>query len=343
MFGFTRNITNSRFIDDSDFVRIKMTKKVNDFALVKKIGSGSSSKVFLAIDAKTKKQYAVKEIKIGSGPEMAYNIEREIRNMRKLNSNHIIKLIEVLHCKRTDTAYLVLERAPLGSLQDLIDRYEEGEKVPKEPIIAGIFRDIVDAIRYLHSQGIVHHDIKPANILLFNNKAKLADFGIGHSFQSTNSVVGTPAFQAPEFLDDNCSYVDCNPAEEDVWSLGVTLFYTVFGYLPFQGDNLFEIAHLIQNSKLEIPGTASKELRDLISRMLEVNPHKRITMEEVSKHPFLCSAPHDFVIETNSKELNLELPSSNSMVDIKAEVCDDNHCFARTQRSSSWPGNISCF
>ena len=63
MFGFTRNITNSRFIDDTDFVRIKMTKKVNDFALVKKIGSGSSSKVFLAIDAKTKKQYAVKEIK----------------------------------------------------------------------------------------------------------------------------------------------------------------------------------------------------------------------------------------------------------------------------------------
>ncbi|OHT03512.1 CAMK family protein kinase [Tritrichomonas foetus] len=352
-FSHSNFFITDKIIDDSTFINQKQTKKVNQYALVKKIGSGSFSKVFMAVDTNTKITYAAKVIKINSRSEGSFVLEREIKNMKSLKSPQIIELSEVLYSKRSETAFLILEWANCGSLQKCIDKNIK----LSEKVIAGILKQIIIGTKYLHSQGIVHHDIKPANILLFQNGAKLADFGIGHSFQSTDNVIGTPAFQAPEvfgyhedFMNPNNNLNNSNlvnnydslPAEEDVWSLGVTLFYTVFGYLPYVGDNIYEIVRLIHQTKLEIPKTASEELEDVLRRMLEVDPNKRITMDELLVHPFFVHAPNQFVVPIEPKFASASIPEDNSIVKIQAERCEDNYKFGPAKRSLSWPGVLCC-
>jgi serine/threonine-protein kinase 11 len=166
-------------------------------------------------------------------------------------------------------AYVILEWASFGSLQTVMSQKMDFD------VLASIFKQVVNGLQYLHSQGIVHQDIKPSNILLCRDGiAKLSDFGIGHSFHSADAMVGTPAYQAPEFFDDDPDAI-LDPVKEDIWSLGVSLYQATFGQLPYFGESMFQISWKAKNSKLEIPGNAPEPLRELIAKMLEVDPSKR--------------------------------------------------------------------
>jgi serine/threonine-protein kinase 11 len=206
----------------------------------------------------------------------------------------------------------------------------------QESEAAFVFKQVLDGLLYLHEQGFVHQDIKPSNILLFDDGlVKLGDFGVGHSFQSADAVVGSPAYQAPEFFDEDCEILD--PAKEDLWSVGVTLYEAVFGFLPFKGDTMYEIAAAIRSSPVAIPETASPELRDLLEHVLAVDPVARFDLHEMMGHTFFANA--------NKKRLevapkNPQMKQSQSQVLITAEVCDDGYSFAIQPKrsSSSWPG-----
>jgi serine/threonine-protein kinase 11 len=211
--------------------------------------------------------------------------------MRLFDHPNILKLVEVLHIPETDRVYLVLEYADMGSLAALIERRAA---LPLNSSLS-IFKQAAGAIKCLHDAGYVHQDIKPGNILLDGSgRAILADFGIGHSFVSAAMVVGSPAYQAPEALDDGYAEEIVSdgaaPQKEDVWALGVTLYQTLFGVLPFVGSNLYEVVNAIKEKPLELPADTKPLVVDLIRGMLTIDPKTRFGIDEVLHHPVIVEA-----------------------------------------------------
>lgn len=206
----------------------KKYRMINNYLLIKTIGHGSISKVFLAIDTEkmhldveTKEDsgdnnlkfsennicfdkcqlYAIKRISLNElsrKTNALMQLEREIKLLRSFHHSNILKLHEVLHSMKDNYAYIVLEYADFGSLNSII---EKGHRFSLESI-QSIIKQVAEALKHIHSKGYVHQDIKPGNILLNSEgTALIADFGLGHSFQSATMIVGSPAFQAPEALD----------------------------------------------------------------------------------------------------------------------------------------------
>jgi serine/threonine-protein kinase 11 len=321
------------FIPDhvvTDEPKERCAKQINQYLLVDKIGCGGISKVYLAIDEDSKRPFAAKAISLGGRGNEGLALQREVRMLRRLDHPNIIGLKEVLHCKRRQMAYLILDWAGYGSLLDVM------EESLSEKALRSIVRQVCCGLAYLHKQGLAHHDIKPSNILLFaNGVAKLGDFGVGHSFESTNSVVGSPAYQAPEFLDENSQSV-LDPVKEDVWSLGITIFQAAFGFLPYSGENVYEIVWKVMHSQLVIPEKGSPLLKDLIKKMLDVNPATRLTLEEVMKHEWVADAEEHWTLPIDPRVLPKAYPSRDSLRSISASVCDDSYSFHVPQRSASW-------
>jgi serine/threonine protein kinase len=158
----------------------KPQTKLNQYILAGRLGRGGNARVYLAIDSKTGLQVAAKAIRLEGSSSLS--LQREIRNMRHLHHPNIITFIEVLHRKDTNTIYLILEQARC-SLKG--HRFTEVQAVY-------VFRQVVDGLLYLHDRRLVHKDIKPSNLLLFENGiVQIADFGIGHSFASAETVIET--------------------------------------------------------------------------------------------------------------------------------------------------------
>lgn len=192
-------------------------KMVNQYLLVTKLGTGYFSKVYLALandqnsrlssnsnqDIKeSKSYYAAKAVRVHErrlASPASTNLEREIKILRSLDHPNIIKLHSVIYAPSIDIAYVIMEWANCGTLQQAISNDLKFD----ERTIASIFLQIALALSYLHTKGIAHRDVKPSNILLFSDgTAKLSDFGISHSFGSAESVLGTPSYQAPDLFDE---------------------------------------------------------------------------------------------------------------------------------------------
>jgi serine/threonine-protein kinase 11 len=308
-------------------------KRINSYTIRAKIGFGSTSTVYLGIDERSGQKCALKRIKLRDlvrSPAGMAQLEREVRLMRLFDHPNILKLIEVLHIPVTDEAYIVLEYADCGSLDSFFDR---GESLTSTAVFS-ILKQILTAIKYLHDSGYVHQDIKPRNILIDRTgRAKLADFGIGHSFTSAAMVVGSPAYQAPEALNEPFSddedfsseHSTEGPQKEDIWALGVTLYQLLFSKLPFDGDNLFEIVASINENAVTFPENCDPEVSSLIRRMLTVDPVQRIGVEELLQQPLIAGAP----------DLIPKLPDvpfvklrEGEIVEIEAKVCPDGFSFA---------------
>lgn len=259
-------------------------KQLNQYLLVKRVGRGATSKVYAAIDRNTNELYAVKVWRKTKHGILEAQIRREIEMMTRLANPHVVSMREVLKCRENGNTYMVLELADCGSLMSAIQR---GVNFSDE-CIASVGLQVAQGLKFLHERNICHNDIKPSNILLFSNgRVKLADFGIVRSFQSADSVLGSPGYQAPEFLDDTDSL---DPRKEDVWSLGVTLYEMKFGRLPFFGDDLFQIVKDARKQCLTFPSHVSLEFERVIRGMLRVDPAERLSLDEVMLEPFFAGA-----------------------------------------------------
>lgn len=327
--------------DSADYER-KKYRRINNYLLSQKIGSGSYSKVYLGLDGEDK--YAVKRISLTDLSRKSSGImqlEREIRLMETFSHSNILKLHEVLHSISDNYVYLILEYAECGSIGDLINR---GYHFPINSI-RSIIKQVSSALSYIHSLGFVHQDIKPANILLKSNgKVILGDFGIGHSFMSASTVVGTPAYQAPEAINDNNDYSDgeydesndkeeyseesakeeeCPQLKEEIWALGVSLYQLIFNELPYMGENLYEIVSIIKSTPLTLPHEIDPKVENLLRKMLEVDPEKRISLDEVMNDPFVKDAS-DFVQENIIDHHSSDSDDESSSLSYKDIMSDKN-------------------
>ncbi|KAK9819595.1 hypothetical protein WJX72_000121 [[Myrmecia] bisecta] len=213
-------------------------------------------------------------------------IAREVSVLKGLSHPTIIKLLEV--SETPARIYLVMEQASSGSLLD----YVRKRKRLSELESCLFLQQIVHGLAYCHSREVVHRDVKLENILLdAHNNIKLIDFGLcGLTSPGKKLRVhcGSPSYAAPEIVARKA--YEGPPV--DVWSLGVVLFAMICGHLPFHAANdKKELCNKIMKGVYNTPDYVSVDARDLLGRMLTVDPEKRITFEQVLTHRWVRGAP----------------------------------------------------
>ena len=292
----SENLTEQySFITSGDFgEKINFNKKYsfNNFTKViegifpKQLGQGSFGRVFLVSHNETKELYALKTIekrKILMTYGKLDNIYDEINIHSKLYHQNIIKLYNVYEDE--ETINIIMEYAKEGNLYHLIKKEKNGFSEQKS---YEYFIQIINAVYYLHSNNIIHRDIKPENILIGDdNKLKLCDFGWAKelTLENRSTFCGTMEYMAPEIVgSENYDY------SVDIWSLGILLYELLFGHSPFNADSNKNIIFNIKKHELNYDNENKKisnSCKDLIERLLNENPQKRLRIKDILEHPFI--------------------------------------------------------
>ena len=256
--------------------------KVKGYAIGKTLGVGSFGKVKLASHGPTGTKVAIKILNRGRIKEMNMEpkVSRETRILRSFDHPHIIRLYEVIDTP-TDI-FVVMEYVSGGELFDYI--VSRGRLTEDEA--RRIFQQILSGIEYCHYHGVVHRDLKPENLLLDqDHNIKIADFGLSNLIRDgefLHTSCGSPNYASPEVI---CGSMYAGP-EVDVWSCGVILYALLCGSLPFDDENIPNLFKKIKNGIYSLPGHLSELSRDLIPRLLVVDPLRRITIPEIRQHPW---------------------------------------------------------
>jgi calcium-dependent protein kinase len=255
----------------------------------RKLGDGSFGIVYLATHRPTGQKRAIKQIpkyKIRNHARM----QSEINIMKKADHPHIVKLYELWE-DRTNL-YLVLELCEGGELFDHI----VSKKRLSEREAAGLFRQLLLSLRYLHSHHIAHRDLKPENLLLNTHRAdaklKLCDFGLSRMCLQDKELMktkaGTPLYVSPEILSGRGYTTSC-----DIWSAGVILYIILCGYPPFYGSTdcltLQKVRGGVYNFDKPEWQNVSDLAKDLIQHLLVLNPSERYTVDQALEHPWISS------------------------------------------------------
>ncbi|XP_014598473.1 PREDICTED: serine/threonine-protein kinase 17B-like [Polistes canadensis] len=238
-----------------------------------------------------------------SGRQWAAKFLRKRRRAQELRAEalHEVAVLDAAaHCSRlvslhqvfeTNTEMvLVLELAPGGELQMILDR----DEVPEERQVARLLKQILDGIAFLHSLNVAHLDIKPQNLVLTGDfpdcDVKLCDFGISRYIShgaDIREILGTPDYVAPEVL----NYEPISLAT-DMWSVGVLLYVLLTGCSPFGGDTKQETFCNISRCRLDFPDDlfedVSEEARDLMRKLMVKDPSERLTVTECLQHAWFA-------------------------------------------------------
>jgi len=297
-----------------------------EYKATKIIGKGSFAKVYLVDSKSTGKNYAVKAFaKDGLAQANKGNAKatmlNEIDLMRDLVHDNIIKLYEVHETERS--IYLVMELIQGKPLQEPLTRQTFRKEYTQQQILEMI-HDMLDALAYMASKGIMHRDLKPDNILIDKTgKLKIVDFGLATYINVPEYIFkkcGTPGYIAPEvfkydakiqstFYDHRC----------DVFSAGCIVFYMLFGYPFFAGSRASEILQLNREvTEFEAIYILKKEIKDpnskinkeginLLFQLLEYSQKKRITAAQALSHAYFTTSTH-IQKPSSSKELILDSP-----------------------------------
>ncbi|KAJ1521043.1 hypothetical protein ONE63_002754 [Megalurothrips usitatus] len=266
------------------------------YELDKTIGCGGFAKVKLATHILTGEKVAIKIMEKRSLGENLHRVRVELEALQTLSHRHISQLYQVLETE--SHFFLVVEYCSGGELFDhIVDKNRLNEKESR-----AAFRQILSAVAYLHSKGFVHRDLKPENVLLDKDlNMKLIDFGLcakpsGGLTGFLYTSCGSPTYAAPELVLGK-KYLG---HEVDVWSMGVLLYALLCGFLPFDDDKIDTLYKKILDGKYEEPSWLTMESRRLIRSMLQIDPKKRIGVEELLSHPWVMRGFREPVSLNNS-------------------------------------------
>jgi [calcium/calmodulin-dependent protein kinase] kinase len=350
----------------------KGNKYYNEYQLIELLGKGAYSKVKLVVKDNVK--YAMKiidkkELKkkkiFKQDPDgnvivttLLRDALKEIAILKKLDHPNIIKLIEILHNYKKEKIYLILEFADYGDIVDYdeennifsinknISKIYNEKKIEeksfntkqyyREKDITSFCKDIVLGLDYLHKNGIIHHDIKPNNILLCKKGiCKITDFNFSSILENLNvdnigqNVDCADHFKAPETLEtledednnneknkkDKNNYFRGKPL--DIWALGITIYIIAYLKFPFDSDKgIIDLYETIRKKKVKFPREPfySKKIKYLIEKCLEKNPEKRKTAEEIIK---MCAVHKYDVLDKYKpifKKRNYDINISNEEI-----------------------------
>uniref|UniRef100_UPI00358EB2C7 serine/threonine-protein kinase STK11 n=1 Tax=Myxine glutinosa TaxID=7769 RepID=UPI00358EB2C7 len=285
-------------IDSAEVVfepRRRRAKLVGRYLMGDLLGEGSYGKVKEVLDCETLCRRAVKILKrkkLRKIPNGEANVKKEIQLLKRLRHMNVIELVDVLYNDEKQKMYMVMEYCVCG-IQEMLDSVLDN----KFPMYQahGYFCQLVDGLEYLHSQGIVHKDIKPGNLLLTTDGTlKISDLGVAEALQpfsrddTCRTSQGSPAFQPPEIANGLDSF---SGFKVDIWSSGVTLYNITTGMYPFEGDNIYKLFENIGQGEFTIPESCDPLLTDLLKGMLEYQPARRFTIQQIRQHHWFCRKP----------------------------------------------------
>ena len=255
--------------------------KISDFEKEREIGKGGFGLVWKVIHKKTQKVYCIKVIQKQGIIEqkLVDQMNREIEIMYILNNPHCLRLKN--HFEDDTNFYLVMPLASKGQLYRVLKKFRKFD----ERTAAQILRETISALQYLHSFNppIIHRDIKPENLLLNEGgRILLADYGWSN-FNMEGDVrktfCGTPEYIAPEML-----MKKGHDTRVDIWSIGILMFELLSGYSPFVAKTNQELYQNIRRLKIQWPKDMPPLAKNLISKILKLNPLDRPSFDEILNH-----------------------------------------------------------
>ena len=282
------NEVKNRFLPIPESVAkgLEPEPKITDFTIEKELGSGSFGHVYLVTHKKTKAKYAIKAIdkRNKTNIEEKPYFRREVEVMYKIHHPNVVKLYS--HFEDNNYCYFIMEYIPKGNMFGLIP--QDKKKRISTQIVASLMKNIISAVYFLHNMNppIIHRDIKPENVLLTENLvAKLTDFGWSNYIQEDEkrtTVCGTPIYLAPEIIKEQG-----HDEKVDIWCIGVLLFELATGSVPFPGNDIESLESNILKLKIQWPKDINIDAKNLIMKILKLDPKARISLPDMLKHHFI--------------------------------------------------------
>ena len=304
----------------------KPIKKVGQYECMEVVGRGNYAQVYLSIDTKNKQLVAIKCIpKSKIDKEDQVNLNRELEILHRMKHPNIVGIKN--HIENKNNHYIVLEYCNGSNLENYLKQYKTNNNHPlNELYIQKIMQQIAPALEYMHSNNIIHRDIKLQNILInFNSypnitkdgllppKLKFNDMSLNKSFSikiadlgfakdlvkdsEGSTILGSPLYMSPDIV---LKHIDNNNKKYntavDLWSLGIITYELLTGSTPFLGTNADEVFNSIKKGVYTLPKKLrpSIEIISFINGLLQYYPEKRLNWKQINSHPFLINNVNEF-------------------------------------------------
>lgn len=305
------SVTKQKALDDASKMQKRVIEESNksgkdvpQYQLSELIGKGSFGRVYKATSLTTKQLVAVKIIDIDQSdtqaPKLAdtySDLLKEINALKLLsdtgarNINHVIEALPV-----GQSMWMITEYCAGGSVATLMRPTAPGGL--QEKWIIPILREVAEAIYWVHEQGIIHRDLKCANVLITEvGDVQLCDFGVAGvietKFDKRTTVIGTPHWMAPELFDPSASY----GTEVDIWAFGAMVFEVASGLPPnvVAGMDFSMLGTYVKQNTPRLDGDQySPGLKDLIAYCLQHDPRKRPTIKQIQRHGYIFNTEDAF-------------------------------------------------
>ena len=305
--------------------------------LTKSLGKGSFGEVFLTTKKGSKVLYATKRLDraFSEKPENMKRLANEINILKRIKHPNIVGLIDL---KKTKThIYIITEFCNGGSLSDCLRKYVNANYKPfPETIVQYLMKQILNAMNYLHTNKIIHRDLKLDNILvnfpsdqdkkslnMMKTVVKLIDFGFATKLRLskanlTYTVLGTPTYMEPQLLNNMETKTRNQGYDEkaDIWSLGALCYELLEGHMTFSGRSMEELYQKVKEGNYSLPLTSSKEAVSFINAMLQYDPNKRLSTSELLKHDFIVKNVKDFT-PIDKKQIKDKISGNDIKINVK--------------------------
>ena len=257
---------------------------VCEFIIGEKLGEGTFGTVRLGTNRQTGEKVAIKILEKSKMTNIddKTRLEREIKILKKIHHPNIVKLFCVIETDRQ--IFIIMEYIKGNEMfQYILVKKKLGEEEA-----CNFFLQIINCIDYLSRIKVAHRDLKAENIIIEQKtkEIKLLDFGLSNTYSNSQlltTACGSPVYAAPEMLEGK----QYKGSTVDIWSAGIVLYYMLCGNFPFEDISNDKLYRKIIKGKFEIPKSLSKSVKDLINKILVVNPIRRINIKDIKKHPWV--------------------------------------------------------
>ena len=254
------------------------------------LGKGAFGSVYKALNWGTGGTVAIKQVGLSHLPKTELkNMMQEIDLLKNLHHPNIVKYHGFV--TSTENLYIILEYCEGGSLNSMIKNFG---KFP-ETLVALYLSQVLQGLLYLHEQGVIHRDIKGANILVMRDGlVKLADFGVATKGNAESTVVGTPYWMAPEVIQ-----LSGASTASDIWSLGCTAIELLDGKPPYSNfQPMPALFRIVNDDHPPLPEGASPVVRDFLMQCFQKDPNLRVSAKKLLKHPWIVNAKRADAVPT---------------------------------------------